>query len=208
MQEPSQTVSSSSSSVVQVHLIIHQPNENLRIDFPFDTIHDNIDNVVSELIETLGLTESDKGTIKNLIEQQINPHQKASAKILSDFEPIKLPNEQANDAYNDSSDDSDIKDEEYTALLEHQQQEMRQLLQKHYEERKELAQRVLNCQSVSLQNVNGDGTNSTNINSSNQMNFNLGSNNNSSNYIASNANTNNITTSNNNNIGDDLIVFS
>ncbi|OHT01498.1 hypothetical protein TRFO_31640 [Tritrichomonas foetus] len=136
------------SNEVQVHLVVHQQNEDLKIDFSFDKINDDIDSVVSELIETLGMTESDKGMIKASIEAQINSVPKANPstsfsgneKADQYFEPI-LENQPA-DQSDEDSDDSDITDPEYRALVEQQNRDMQSLLAHHLSERKELAQRI------------------------------------------------------------------
>lgn len=132
----------SKNDIVQVHLVIHQQNEDLKIEFEFNKKEDDIDTVVSELIETLGMTESDKEMIKGLIEQQINPPQKPNSNTHTDpyFEPINIENQQSDS--DDTSDDSDITDPDYRSLLEQQKREMDALLATHLSERRELAQRI------------------------------------------------------------------
>ena len=129
------------SNVVQVHLVIHHENEDLKIEFEFNKLEDNIDTVVSELIQTLGMTESDKEMIKSLIEQQINPKPNSVTHTEPYFEPINNENQQS-DQSDYSSDDSDITDPDYRNLIEQQKQEMNALLEKHLSERKELAQKI------------------------------------------------------------------
>ena len=56
---------------VQIHLTIHQDNSDLRIDFPFDTRKDDIDQVVAELVETCKLTDDEANELKGIIKTQI-----------------------------------------------------------------------------------------------------------------------------------------
>ena len=56
---------------VNIHLTIHQENSNLRIDFPFDTTKDDINQVVLELVETCKLTEEESKELKDIIKKQI-----------------------------------------------------------------------------------------------------------------------------------------
>lgn len=126
---------------VQVHLVVHQQNEDLKIDFNFNKLNDDIDSIVTELIETLGMTEEDRGTIKSLIEQQINPPPKQGQPNHDTyFEPIaeNPPSDQSDD----SSDDADITDPEYKSLLEKQRRDMQNLLSRQLSERRELAQQI------------------------------------------------------------------
>lgn len=131
-----------SNDIVPIHIVVHQQNDDLKIDFDFNKKDDNIDTVVSELIETLGMTESDKENIKALIEQQINhPKQKSNQRSDTFFEPIgfdTLPSNQSDD----TSDDSDITDPDYRSLKEQQKREMDALLAQHLSEKRELAQRI------------------------------------------------------------------
>lgn len=117
-------------NVTTVHLIIHQAEEDLHIDFPFDKMNDDIEVVVSELVETLGMTEADKPRIRGMIESQINPQ--------LTFEPI-------GGAKDDSSDDEFLQtDAQYKALLEQQKHEMQNLIARQLQEKRELALRIQN----------------------------------------------------------------
>ncbi|KAK8882000.1 hypothetical protein M9Y10_044639 [Tritrichomonas musculus] len=129
------------NNIVQVHLVVHQKNEDIKIDFDFNKLEDNIDTVVSELIETLGMTESDKEMIKASIEQQINPPKPNSVTHTDPyFEPIC--ENQPSDQSDDTSDDADISDPDYRSLIEQQKRDMDALLANHLNERRELAQRI------------------------------------------------------------------
>lgn len=121
------------SNVVTVHLVIHQQEEDLHIDFPFNKLEDDIDTVVAELIETLGMTEADKPRVKGMIEAQINTP-------LS-FEPINNNDLMGGD---DSSDDGLQNDPQYKALLEQQRHEMQALVARQLQEKRELAARIQN----------------------------------------------------------------
>ncbi|OHT10974.1 hypothetical protein TRFO_19557 [Tritrichomonas foetus] len=60
------------SDIIQIHLTIHQQDDDLRVDFPFDKVNDDVDQIVIELIQTLNMNDSDRDTIKNMIEAEIN----------------------------------------------------------------------------------------------------------------------------------------
>lgn len=125
----------SSSGIVQVAIVIQQPDEEVRIEFPFDKERDDIDAVVADLVDTLHMTEADKPSVKAMIEAELYNTQPAGR---SKFEPI------ATDAAagDDSSDDCDVNDPRYRAILEKQRQEMHRLLSRHLTEKRDLAKRV------------------------------------------------------------------
>ena len=122
------------TNVVQVHLVIHQQQEDLRISFPFDKQTDDIDSVVTDLIQTLGMTETDRSRLKPMVEAQIT-------NAPSTFEPI-AGGEQTN--AEESSDDEAINDPQYRSLLEYQKREMQTLLARQFNEKRELALRIQN----------------------------------------------------------------
>jgi hypothetical protein len=134
--------------VVEIHLVIHQGNEELTVDFSFNKQKDDVDLVVSDLLETFGMAPSEKPRFHELIERQIagspNPPSAPGA-----FEPIPSPDAAlVGDDY--QSDDGDITDAEYRALLEEQRQEMDALVAQHLEERRELAARLKSASSDAL----------------------------------------------------------
>ena len=56
---------------VQIHLTIHQEGADLKIDFPFNTQTDDINQVVAELVETCKLTQDESVELKQMIQKQI-----------------------------------------------------------------------------------------------------------------------------------------
>ena len=66
---------------VQIHLTIHQDNSDLRIDFPFDTLKDDINQVVAELVETCKLTDEESQELKSIIKTQIASTMNTSQQI-------------------------------------------------------------------------------------------------------------------------------
>ena len=119
------------SSVVKVHLVLNQGGDTLKIEFPFDKQTDDIDAVVNDLIQTIGRTEADRADIRRQVQEQLmNP--------TSEFEPIV--SEAANT--DESSDDEVCKLPQYRELLARQRRDMTLLLQRHLEEKRELAMRI------------------------------------------------------------------
>lgn len=104
------------SSAMNIHLTIHKSQEDVHVDFPFDIENDNIDDVVSALVETAGLTEDDRESIKALMKKQIDS-------MASDGEPIDDP--------------------EYTKLLEEQKQELAELDRRHAAEQDALLKKLM-----------------------------------------------------------------
>jgi hypothetical protein len=132
---------------VEVHLLIRQANEDLTVDFPFNKQTDDLDVVVGDLLDTLGMPESEKPRFRELIENQIYGSS-GTASQPGAFEPIGAdangPSAFADDY---QSDDADITDSEYRLLLEEQRQQMEALLSQHAEERRELAARLRSGQA-------------------------------------------------------------
>jgi hypothetical protein len=118
--------------IVEVHLVIHQMNEDLSVDFPFNKQTDDLDVIVGDLVDTLGMAESEKPRFRELIENQIFGANSGSGQPGA-FEPI---------GGDYQSDDGDITDPEYRLLLEEQRQQMEALLGQQFEERRELAARL------------------------------------------------------------------
>jgi hypothetical protein len=130
--------------VVEVHLVIHQENEDLSVDFAFNKQTDNVDSVVGDLVVALGVAESEKTRFRDLIERQIfGPPRPSSPPNGTSFEPISgYANGHTPTGDDYQSDDGDINDAEYRLLLEDQRQQMDALLAQQVEERRELIARL------------------------------------------------------------------
>lgn len=126
---------SDDDSLVKIHISFNNDNEKISIDFPFSVKHDDMDNVISDLMETLQISNIDKNELKHMIEDQIKKAQNTGTPI---FEPIgeTTPNN------NLMSSDDEINDPEYSVLIQQQKAEMKSLLKRQYEEKKALAQRI------------------------------------------------------------------
>ena len=102
---------------INIHLTIHKSQEDVHVDFLFDMETENIDEVVSALVETLKLTEGDKESIKGLMVEQIESM-----------------------GY---SVDEGIDDPDYAKLLEEQRQELAEMEKRHAAEQDELLKRLM-----------------------------------------------------------------
>ena len=147
MSESSSSKGDICLDVVQVHITIHQQDYNLNIDFPVDRINDDIDQIADELVERLGMSDLDKKSIKEMIEAELN-----KSNNINNFEPIENQIDSNDQLFNEeSSDDSDISDPEYTILLEQQKKDMSMLLEKHINEKRELAKQIASSPIINLQ---------------------------------------------------------
>jgi hypothetical protein len=119
---------------VQIHLVLHEQNEELSVDFPFNRFTDDMDHVVADLVETLGMAEREHLQIRALIEAQVfGQSPTTSHGITPFFEPIDPPEEYHSD------DDDCISDPEYFDLLSRQRAEIDQLKAEQIRERRKLA---------------------------------------------------------------------
>lgn len=145
---------SDNSQKIQIHLVIHQQDEDLHIDFPFDKMTDNIDDIVNELVDTLKMTEGEKVSIKNMIETQIYKSAPSSLngsvfEPIGSIDPFVQPTTPSAPLISpvvaptqEDSEEEDIQDLEYRYLLEQQRHELQNLLQRQLSEKRELAQRI------------------------------------------------------------------
>lgn len=115
-----------SSNIVQIHLVFHRSNDDLKVDFPFDTENDKVDTVVSELIKECELDPNAFEELKSKMEEQINKASNMSK--TTSFELLIDEDQSGDDA--DSS-DLEFESPEYQALLDQQRREMAALLQRH-----------------------------------------------------------------------------
>ena len=59
------------SNVVKIHIEVTQRDDTLHIDFPFDKQVDDIETVVSDLIQAIGVTEAERPKLRSMIEAQL-----------------------------------------------------------------------------------------------------------------------------------------
>ena len=139
-------------SQIEIHLVIHFGQDDLHVDFPFDTQNDNIDDVVSELVSQLSQQSGEPlppeaiPQIKQNIENQIP--KSSTVTPSSPVEPIQ--NQTVSNRTETESSDDDINDPEYETLLLQQKQEMQKLLADHLEERKKLAAQIKDSMKATL----------------------------------------------------------
>lgn len=130
---------------VQIHLVIHLPTEDLKVDFPFDLDNDTIDAVVEDLlkIQNLQLTEEEKANTKAIIANQIAKTQQTQQQLI---EPIEQERSNSPTAFNpgqeEPSSDEDMTEPEYQELIKIQDKEMKDLLAKHMKERIQFANQI------------------------------------------------------------------
>ncbi|EAX97625.1 hypothetical protein TVAG_382490 [Trichomonas vaginalis G3] len=130
------TTSSSLISVVTIHLTIHRDNVDLKIDFPFDTRTDNIDEIVSELAKECSLSDPEREEVKNLIQTQIIKAQNGANMSIPKVD--SFDNVTSEPDLLDSSDDEIINDPEYQALLERQRKEIAAMEENHLKQQRAL----------------------------------------------------------------------
>lgn len=123
---------------VQIHLTIHQSDEDLHVDFPFDTETDSIQEVVAELVTECKLTENETAALTQLIQEQIN--KTAGTSIGAHFN--------RNQHESVDSDNEEIDDQEYKDLMAKQKRELEELDAKHQKEQRELALRLQSPSAV------------------------------------------------------------
>lgn len=116
---------------VQIHLTIHQADDDLHVDFPFDTETDDINEVVAELVTECKLTANETSALTQMIQEQIE--KTAGNNIGAHFN--------RNQPQIDS-DTEDIDDNDYRNLIEKQQKELKLLEERHQKELKELTLRL------------------------------------------------------------------
>ena len=119
------------SNVVKIHIEVTQRDDTLHIDFPFDKQVDDIETVVSDLIQAIGVTEAERPKLRSMIEAQLQNDTSKLELITAD---------QANS--DESSDDDVCKNPKYLELLERQRQDMASLLQSQLEEKRALAMKI------------------------------------------------------------------
>jgi hypothetical protein len=113
---------------VQIHLLLREQNEEVSVDFPFNRLTDDMGRVVTDLIEVLGMAESETSQIRALVEAQVFGQSSAASNGNTPFfEPIDPP------------DDDCINDPRYFDLLLRQRAEIDQLKAKHIRERRKLS---------------------------------------------------------------------
>ncbi|EAY08922.1 hypothetical protein TVAG_464700 [Trichomonas vaginalis G3] len=117
---------------VDINLIIHRDSEDIKIGFPFDTVNDDIGQIVAELKQTLGLSSDEEVDVRNSIRNQIN---EALRQSLTDFRQQIQPKEEE---YSDGLDDEVFSDPEYKALLERQKAEIAAMEEMHLKQQREL----------------------------------------------------------------------
>ena len=115
----------STKYTVQIHLLLQVRGDGINVDFPFDTMNDDFDEIVDELAQSLELDNSAKENAKSMILHQINMQ--------------------------NSSDDEDIVDPRYVELKRDQTIELQELIRKHTIEKenyiKMLSQKTTNPSS-------------------------------------------------------------
>jgi hypothetical protein len=57
--------------IVSIHLTIHNADEDLKVDFPFDLGKDTVDLVTTDLLRQIELSEPRLATMKNYISGEI-----------------------------------------------------------------------------------------------------------------------------------------
>lgn len=123
---------------VNINLTIHADEDDLRISFPFDTQKDNVDEIVKELVNEIGLTDEEGAELKVVIENQLaqslgsTTASNSAIKSSSGIPQPQTPNL-------DESDDADVQnDREYQALLNQQRRQLAEIEMRHSNEQKEL----------------------------------------------------------------------
>ncbi|KAK8871020.1 hypothetical protein M9Y10_008933 [Tritrichomonas musculus] len=152
-------------NAVQIHLNFQQNNDQLHVDFQFDTVKDDLDSVVNDLISTLGIAPEQTPMVKQLISEQIrqaiakSQEEYSSSETMSGSEynpnsPSESPlNSAANlnakpgtnsSQINPDDDDTDeiLNDPEYIQLLQKQQKELQEMEARHESEQRNLAQKL------------------------------------------------------------------
>ncbi|EAY15528.1 hypothetical protein TVAG_495430 [Trichomonas vaginalis G3] len=119
---------------VQINLVIHRDVEDIKIGFPFDTVNDEIDSIVAELKQTLGLSGVEEVSVKNSIRQQISA---ALSKSLTEFKR-ELNMKPQDEELSDELEQEIFDDPEYQALLERHKAEIAALEEQHLKQQREL----------------------------------------------------------------------
>ncbi|OHT16138.1 hypothetical protein TRFO_13468 [Tritrichomonas foetus] len=119
---------------VQIHLTVHQENDDIHIDFDFDTKNDDLDGVVNELIKTLGLSQAEAKEIKGMVVEQIEKTKQKAFQKPETAPPI--------DTIPYDSDDEEIDDPEYLALLDQQKRQIAEMDARHLKEQQMLIQKL------------------------------------------------------------------
>lgn len=114
---------------VKIHLTIHKASEDINVDFGFDVLHDNIDEVVGDLVKTLQLTDQDEAKIKEMIRKQIDNTGKRRTTM-------------------DDSSDGPVDDPEYAELIETQKRQLEEMDKRHQQEQTLLIQKLTTPQNV------------------------------------------------------------
>lgn len=117
---------------VDINLIIHRDNDNIKIGFPFDVNNDNVDKIVSELSEALRLRENESIQVKEAFEEQLKHA----------IERMNSENGQMFDLYSsdlsDSMDEEVFSDPEYQDLLRRQREEIDALEENHVNSQRDM----------------------------------------------------------------------
>lgn len=152
-------------NIVEIRLNFHQNDNDLHVDFPFDTEKDDLESVVNDLITTLGCEPEEKSKIKQLISEQINKAfandedsstENMSGNDYNQNSPTESPqnsvsnlnvrsNQGAGTPQIDTDDDDDdefLNYPEYIQLLQKQEKELQELRAKHTSEQLALAQKL------------------------------------------------------------------
>lgn len=124
---------------VSINLTIHQDNSDYRVFFPFDTLNDDVDEVVGELVKTCNLTDEEGQEIKQMIEEQLR-------QAMGQLPPPALTRDSVsplNTQINYDSDDEDVaNDPEYKVLIAQQKRTLADIEARHQQEQKDLIARI------------------------------------------------------------------
>ena len=152
-------------NTVEIHLNFQTNNDQLHVDFQFDTVKDDLDSVVNDLISTLGISPDQTPMVKQLISNQIcqeiakaqeeyssetmseseyNPNSPTESPLNSAINLNGAPKQGTSESQIIPNDDDDIilNDPEYIQLLQKQQKELQDMEARHLSEQKTLAQKL------------------------------------------------------------------